>query len=175
MIPGQATKRGDHMQTATTPDATLQPLTRLIGSWTTEATHRAMPGVVVHGTADISWLEGKRFLIVRSHTDHPDFPDSISIIGVMDRDRAEDPRNTGLKSAEPSLRMHYFDSRGVFRVLDATIDDKVWTLSRSAPGFSQRFTGTIASDGRTIDGLWTLCEDDMNWKDDLQMIYRRQP
>lgn len=27
----------------------LAPLRRLVGTWTTEATHPAMPGVVVHG------------------------------------------------------------------------------------------------------------------------------
>jgi len=42
--------------------------------------------------------------------------------------------------------------------------------SRLAPGFSQRFTGTFASDGHTIDGLW----DDVNWKNDLQITYRRR-
>ena len=58
----------------------LKSLNRLVGGWTTEATHPMMPGVVVRGTADVKWLEGERFLIVRARTDHPDFPDSISII-----------------------------------------------------------------------------------------------
>ena len=47
----------------------LARLDRLVGSWITEATHPAMPGVVVHGTVDISWLEGKRFLLHRARTD----------------------------------------------------------------------------------------------------------
>ena len=67
------------MQETTEP--ALQPLNRLVGSWSTEATHPARPGVVVHGTASIEWLEGQRFLIVRSRNDHPDFPDAISISG----------------------------------------------------------------------------------------------
>ncbi|HST01609.1 MAG TPA: hypothetical protein VLJ84_08110 [Usitatibacter sp.] len=32
-------------------------LDRLVGTWTTEATHTAMPGVVVHGTAVISVID----------------------------------------------------------------------------------------------------------------------
>ena len=59
------------MQETTEP--ALQPLNRLVGSWSTEATHPALPGVVVRGTTSIEWLEGQRFLIVRSRNDHP-FP-----------------------------------------------------------------------------------------------------
>jgi hypothetical protein len=45
-----------------TADPMLAPLNRLVGTWTTEATHPAMPGVVVHGTVVVEWLEGERFL-----------------------------------------------------------------------------------------------------------------
>ena len=58
---------------------------RLVGEWTTEATHPGVPGTVVHGTARVEWLEGQQFLILRSRSDHPDFPDSISIIGDTER------------------------------------------------------------------------------------------
>jgi hypothetical protein len=47
-----------------TTDPALKPLNRLVGTWTTEATHPAVPGVVVHGTVIIEWLEGERFLPV---------------------------------------------------------------------------------------------------------------
>ena len=43
-----------------------------------------------------------------------------------------------------------------------------------APGFSQRFTGTLTDDGNTIDGLAQLCRDDVHWADDLKITYRRQ-
>jgi hypothetical protein len=71
-----------------TTEPALEPLNRFVGSWVTEATHPALPDVVVHGTASFEWLEGQRFLILRSRNDHPDFPDSISIIGFTDVDRA---------------------------------------------------------------------------------------
>jgi len=41
------------------------PLARLVGTWTTEATHPAVPGVVVHSTVVIEWLEGQRFPAAR--------------------------------------------------------------------------------------------------------------
>ncbi|HMI91784.1 MAG TPA: hypothetical protein VK509_10500, partial [Polyangiales bacterium] len=62
-------------------DPALKSLGRLVGTWTTEATHPALPGVIVHGTVVMEWLEGERFLIQRARTDHADFPDSIAILG----------------------------------------------------------------------------------------------
>jgi len=148
----------------------LEPLGRLVGTWTTEATHPAMPGVVVRGTAVVEWLEGERFLILRARTDHPDFPDSISIIGFTDHDRVADaPAPNG----KTQLTMHYYDSRGVFRACDAAVDDKSWRIERIAAGFSQRFTGTFEDGFRTIVGVWQLREDDVHWKDDLRITYRR--
>ena len=153
----------------------LEQLNQLIGTWTTEATHPALPGVVVHGTASIEWLEGERFLIHRARTDHSDFPDSISIIGITDRDRVDKSLNSGATAASDArVEMHYFDSRGIFRIYDVSIDDGMWRLWRNVPGFSQRFVGTFADGGETIDGRWELCEDDVNWKDDLQITYRRR-
>lgn len=147
----------------------MQRLDRLVGDWTTEATHPAMPGVVVHGTAKVEWLEGERFLIHRARTDHADFPDSISILGSTDQDRA----GKDGKAAESShLTMHYFDSRGVSRVYDASVEAE-WRWWRTAPGFSQRFVGTFKDGGDTIVGVSQVCEDDVQWKDDLAITYRR--
>jgi hypothetical protein len=152
----------------------LVRLGRLVGTWATEATHPALPGVVVHGTAVIEWLEGERFLVHRARTDHPDFPDSISIIGVTDTDRVDDQSDQGSGlDPDTTLSMHYFDSRGVFRVYGVSLDDKAWRLWRDAPGFSQRFAGAFTDGGNSIDGRWQLCRDDVAWDDDLEIIYRR--
>jgi hypothetical protein len=157
-------------------EAALEPLNQLLGTWTTEATHPLVPGVVVHGTAIVEWLEGERFLIFRARTDHPDFPDSISIIGFMGRDRADSSSATRPTDGDDGgLRMHYFDSRGVFRLCDVSIDDTSWRIWRDAPGFSQRFTGRFSDEGNTVIGQWQLCEDDVHWNDDLAITYRRVP
>jgi hypothetical protein len=148
-------------------ESDLERLDRLVGRWTTEATHPAFPGVIVTGTVDAEWLEGRRFLAHRSRFDHPDFPSSLAIIGDMGRDRAE-------QKVEGSLSMHYFDSRGVFRVYDVTIDDDAWRLVREAPGFSQRFEGKLSGTGDTITGIWELSEDDSRWRKDLEITYRRR-
>ncbi len=69
--------------------------------------------------------------------------------------------------------MHYFDSRGVHRIYAASFAGGVWRLERDAPGFSQRFAGTFAPDGRAIDGQWELSRDGTTWDDDLRITYRR--
>jgi len=151
----------------------LKLLEKLIGTWTTEATHPAMPGLTVHGSAQVEWLEGERFLIIRSRTDHPKFPDAISIIGFMDDDRVGQEGATAVDAPEGPMRMHYFDSRGVFRAQETSVDEREWKWWRIAPGFSQQFTGTFTDDGNTIDGLCKLRRDDVHWADDLRITYRR--
>ena len=159
------------MQGTTAP--ALQLLNRLVGNWTTEMTHPALPGVIVQGTVTVEWLEGERFLIHRFRNDHPDFPDSISIIGFTDADRVGAGANHSSTSSDSRLCMHYFDSRGVFRVYDVSIDNEAWRISRDAPEFSQRFVGKFADSGRTILGQWQLRPDDVQWNDDLKITYRR--
>jgi hypothetical protein len=155
-----------------TLERTLENLNRLVGSWVTQATHPALPGLVVSGTIEVEWLEGKRFLIHRGRVDHPDFPDSISIIGDMEHDRASALGKTDAE--DQSLGMHYFDSRGVFRAYRSSIDDHAFRIWRNAPGFSQRFTGKFSPDGDTIAGVWELSEDDVTFRDDLAITYRRR-
>ena len=148
-----------------------------IGEWTTEATHPAMPGVLVRGSAVIEWLEGERFLLIRARTDHPEFPDSLVVIGNMMQDRAKGrhaaagrPESAG---APPSpLQMHYFDSRGVFRDYATRMTAQGWEYWREA-GFPQRFTGQLAEGGRTIVGQSQLRGEDGQWTDDLTITYRR--
>lgn len=155
------------MNHTNTIDPELEPLELLVGTWDLEAAHPQLPDLVVRGTAEVAWLEGKRFLVHRARMDHPDFPSSISILGRMDRDRAAD-------TGDPRLSMHYFDSRGVFRVFELSGARDAWHLERRAPGFSQRFRGTFVEGGDVIAGRWQLCEDDVHWRDDLEITYRRR-
>jgi hypothetical protein len=165
----------DGGQELMTIEPALESLDRLVGTWSTQATHPALPGVVAHGTATIEWLQGERFLIHRARTDHPDFPDAISIMGITERDRVDEaPENSPPAGSPSHLSMNYFDSRGVFRVYELNIDSEAWRLWRDAPGFSQRFTGTFADSGDLIAGRWQLCRDDIHWDDDLQVSYRRR-
>jgi len=136
----------------------LQGWQRLVGTWATEATHPALPGTVVTGQATFEWHENQRFLIQRSDYDHPQIPDAIAITGIID--------------GKPS--MHYFGPRGVHRVFAVDITTDTWRFWNDAPGFSQRFTGTLSDDDNAINGQGELSTDDgATWEHDLAITYRR--
>jgi hypothetical protein len=139
----------------------LRDLDQLVGEWTLEATHPAFPGLVVPGRSSFEWADGEKFMVQRSTADHPDFPNSISVIGAMSED--DDER----------LSLHYYDSRGVHRVYSLEMSDGVLRITRDAPGFSQRFEARLADGGHTLAGTWLLSQDDETWDDDLEITYRR--
>ena len=89
----------------------LEHLEPLVGEWETEATHQLLPDTVVRGRATFEWLEGGHFLIWRARNEHPDFPDSISILGCA---APGGPCASGDPGGGCTLR--YFDSRGVSRL-----------------------------------------------------------
>jgi hypothetical protein len=136
----------------------LEQLQALVGTWITEATHPLLPSSVIRGRATFEWLEGERFLIQRSCNDHPEVPDAIAVTGFTD----------------DQLSMHYFDSRGVYRVYAVSMSDGVWKFWRDAPGFSQRYAGTFSDDGATITARGQLSRDGSTWEDDLGITYRRE-
>ena len=119
---------------ANEPDP-LEALSVLIGAWRTSA-----PGMDAGGQTTFEWLPGGGFLIQRSTVDRPEFPNAVCIIGATGRDGG--------------LQQHYFDSRGVARVYEMTLDDGTWTISREGPDWPQRYVGRISDDGSTITGRW---------------------
>ncbi len=132
---------------------------RLIGRWAVEGAHPLLPGDVIRGQVTFEWLTGRQFVIQRSHYDHPDIPDAITIIDAA--------------GGQPS--MHYFDRRGVSRVYAVSLDEDRWRFWRDDPGFGQRFTGVFSDDGDTITGQGEMCRDGSTWEPDLALTYRRVP
>jgi hypothetical protein len=92
------------------PRTKLEPFQALIGEWTIEMTHPMLENTVVRGRATYERLEGGRFLVQRAVTEHPDFPESLCVIGVME--------------GENDVSMQYFDSRGVHRVYEIGFDGR---------------------------------------------------
>ena len=142
-----------------TPSPALEPLNALVGEWVTEGSHVMIAATVLRGKKTYTWFEGHRFLIEHSYTDHPDVPDSIAIIGA---DNSEAP-----------LVQHYFDSRGVSRIYKMSLSEGVWKLWRDAPGFSQRFTGTLSDDGKTVQGMLEKSSDGVQWERDMELTYTK--
>jgi hypothetical protein len=141
-------------------DPALERLDALVGEWTLEAGPPGGPAWPGSGRVAFEWLEGRTFLIQRWTVDLPEAPDGIAIIGLGD---------------EPgTFRQHYFDSRGVHRVYEMTLDAGVWKLSRDAPDpFPQRYTGTFEDDGNTITGRWEKLEEGEDWSTDFDLTYAR--
>jgi hypothetical protein len=157
MTSGMIRQREDAMQSEG-QHTEFEGWQRLVGTWVTEATHPALPGIVVSGRATFEWLEDQRFLIQRSHYDHPEIPDSVAVTGIVDE--------------TPS--MHYFDPRGVHRVFAVDFTADSWRFWNDAPGFSLRVTHTLSEDDKTINGQAELSTDDgVTWEPDLTITYRR--
>jgi hypothetical protein len=130
----------------------------LAGNWSIAATHPLLPGADIAGQSTFEWLADQRFLSQRSHFDHPDIPDAITLTGIID----------------DKVSMHYFDPRGVHRRFEAEITADTWRYWNDTPGFSQRFTGRRSPDGHSIDGEAELSRDDgITWRRDLTITYRR--
>jgi hypothetical protein len=135
----------------------MSALDALTGEWEFEIEHEDFGRV--GGRQSCEPLYGGPLLEIRSTVDKADFPDSLSVICPADDDGG--------------FAMHYFDSRGVRRVYEMSLEDRVWRLFReSRDPFPQRFIGTISDDGRTIAGAWER-QDDGAWVVDFEMTYRR--
>ena len=143
---------------AAIPNPALKPLSVLVGEWDTLGKHRLLPDTL-HGHTSIEWLEGGAFLVMYSEVTEPGIPSAIAIIGSDD--------------VAETYFMLYFDERGVSRKFEMTLRDRIWKYWRNVPGFSQRFTGTLADNGNTISGVSELSEDDSTWKRDLALTYTR--
>ena len=143
---------------STDKNPALKKLDILIGDWEITGKHRLIPKPI-KGKIKFSWFNGKSFLIMRTDFNQSGPPNSTAIIGSDDK-------------AE-KLSMLYFDERGVSRIYDVVFNNNVLKMERNHPGFSQRFKGIVNDNGNTIEGAWELCEDDVNWKKDLEVIYTR--
>jgi len=130
-----------------------------VGRWTVEA---ALEDVLT-GTATFEWALDHQVLLWRVTVPNP-VPDSLSVISA--------------NSDGQSYTQHYFDARGVARIYAMRLEDRTWTLVRDQPDFtplefSQRYVGTVAGDGNTIDGAWEMGEQNGTWRRDFDLVYRR--
>lgn len=142
----------------------LSPLAFLIGSWKTEVSNASFlddPKTTLTGKASFKWYGDKSFIVMRSETSgsgpaKP--PKAIAIVNLDDTNK------------EGS--MIYYDERGVSRIYTMNIKGNKWKLWRKAPGFSQKFEGTISRDKKTIRAAW-FAKEKTSWKKDFEIVYSR--
>jgi hypothetical protein len=143
-------------------------LERLIGEWSLavvmpdQERPDELPDIGARVT--FSWMGEKAFVVERWTIPIPEAPDGLAVIG-WDEGRG-------------AFLQHYFDTRGVARVYEMSLDGRIWKLERTRPDFSpfefsQRFTGTFTDDGKRIEGTWDIAHDHKTWQKDFDMIYTR--
>jgi hypothetical protein len=144
---------------ASIPNPALKPFSILIGNWNTMGTHGLLPDTILHGKTSFEWLENGAFLMLRSEINDPRIPSTIAIFGTDD--------------SEGAYYMLTFDERGVSRKYEVSLRDNIWKWWRNAPGFFQRYEGTIVDGGNMIIGKGELSKDGVSWEKDLDLTYTR--
>ena len=140
-------------------------LEAFIGEWSIEVSMPGAPAGDIGARATFEWMPGETFLLQRWQVPVPQAPDGLAVIGY------DEGRGT--------LLQHYFDSRGVARVYEMSLEGNVWALSRTEPDFApldfaQRYVGTFSEDGRTIEGAWEINHDGTTWEKDFDLNYRKR-
>lgn len=140
-------------------DERLTALDVFVGEWVEQV---EIPGAPP-GRCTFAWDLGETLLVQRAESPLPEFPDGLMVISL----------------APDGYLQHYFDSRGVVRLYRMSLDDRTWTLLRTEPDFSplefsQRYVGTISTDGSRIEGRWETSHDEgASWEVDFGLSYTR--
>lgn len=99
------------------------------------------------------------FVVQREEEVSPEYPHGSRIIGLDD-------------AAGTYCVLHY-DSRGVSKIYQVSLSNEVWKVWRDFLGFSQRFSGTLTEDGKTITASWEKSVDGSKWERDFDLKYTR--
>jgi hypothetical protein len=145
------------------PNPSLEGLDVFVGEWNVEISNISFlsdPSARGLGQYRFEWLEGGAFLMMHSEVEDPHVPDAVAVIG---RDNSVE-----------TYSMLYYDTRGVSRIYEMSLEEGVWKLWRNSPDFSQRFTGRFSEDGDTITASWEKSSDRSNWEHDFDMTYKRR-
>lgn len=135
----------------------LEGLAPFIGTWTTEGSHRLMPGRVLKGRTSFAWHEGGAFVIMHSEIDAPEVPSGVALFGSDDGD---------------GIVMIYFDARGVSRHYRVTIEAGTMRWARDDAKISQRMTFTPNPEGPGFVLTGEMSENGGAWQGDLALSYR---
>ncbi len=139
-----------------------QELNKLVGEWEIGGNHPQMGELHGLGRMWFEWMVGEKWLVQRWQSGKPEFPSGVSVIGPVE------------ESNPGSYQQNYFDSRGVHRVYEMTVEGGAWTLWREGPDWPQRFVGQISEDGNTISGRWERGESlGAPLQHDFDLIYTR--
>ena len=144
------------------PNPALKPLEVLAGEWEMQLSNASFlprPSDTVKGLVSFQWVQDGAFLLMRMGDKPPGPPAALWLIS---RDESA-----------PNYIVFYYDSRSVSRVYEMSFSQGVWKMWRNAPGFSQRYEGTISADGQIITARWEKSSDGATWEHDFDLTYTK--
>lgn len=147
------------------PHADMRKLDVLVGEWEMWALGRRVGPL----RSVFDWQENGAFLVQRTDVT----PESAMPEEWDGHAPFPTVTTTGYDESAGEFTTLYADGRGVARVYGTSMTDGVWRQWRAAPGFHQRFTGTLEEAGDTITGGWEWSSDGSEWQSDFDMTYKR--
>ncbi len=139
------------------PNPALKPLEFLVGEWEMALSHAAFlpnPSDTVTSTVTFEWLENGAVLCMRM---------GDNATWLISRDESL-----------PDYTVFYYDTRRVSRIYEMSLEENTWRIWRDSPTFSQRFTGKISGDSRTVVAQWEKSEDGIKWEHDFDVTYTKR-
>ncbi len=140
----------------------LASLEGLVGNWAMELSNASFlpdPSTTVKGSVAFAWVQDGAFFAMRMGDMPPSPPNAIWLIS-----RDESVSN---------YTVLYYDARRVSRVYEMSFADGLWKMWRQAPGFWQRFEGTVSDSGTTITAHWEKSPDGTAWEHDFDVTYTK--
>ena len=144
------------------PNAVLKALEGLVGEWEMELSNASFlprPSDSVKGAISFEWVQNGAFLAMRMGDKPPSPPAALWLIG---RDEAT-----------ANYTVLYYDARSVSRIYEMSFSEGVWKMWREAPGFWQRYEGTVSKNGKTITACWEKSSDGTRWEHDFDVTYTK--
>ena len=144
------------------PNPALQSLEVLSGSWEMELSNAAFlpsPSATVKGAVSFEWIQSRAFLVMSMGDKLSGAPNAI---WLFSRDETN-----------PHYTVLYYDARSVSRVYEMSFSGSVWKMWREAPGFRQRYEGTLSKNSKTITAHWEKSSDGINWEHDFDVTYTK--
>lgn len=140
-------------------NSALEPISVLLGKWHVEMIHAKLP-------EPLSWQDTVDLLedsfIIWHWQGKAEVPQATFIIGRNENDSGD------------LYSMLYSDARGISRLMNMSMENRIWKFSRDNDEFSQRFEGIISEDGNRIIGKGDASYDGRKtWEHDYTITYTR--
>ncbi len=146
-----------------TKNPSLKNISFLVGQWNIKLTNASFlaKDKIIEFSVSYNWVEDN------------------SAISVWQGDRKAKPPQSaswiiGRDEASNNYTALYADNRGVSRVYMMSYKNYIWHIWRDNPSFSQRFSGKVSTDKKSIKAKWEKSLDGgKTWDHDFDLYYKK--